>query len=151
MKPDFWLDRHGDDRYVLTPWSALGTMAFPGLASVGIHLGPSLHLNKAECDFIVDVLTADHYRIKQVDRRIKSQPTPADSAIKVSDTRPKPSQNTCFARPSRIFPWGRGEHTVLDERTKAIVESLRNHQSNQKMRTFRLNAYSQMLSPLTND
>lgn len=122
MKPDFWLDRHGDDRYVLTPCSALGKMAFPGL-DLGLDLTNYRVLNHEQSQFMSVVLTDAHYRVRQVDRRQTTKCHAPAKPTQVNDTRPKPRPGPVNSRPSRVFPHSQGLDQHMTERQELIAKS----------------------------
>ena len=134
MKPDFWLCQTGRDRFVLTPCSALGRIAQPGL-SFGKDIGSGLVLTQDECSFITQVLEDSYYVVKRLNRVTTTSSKP--SAVKVVDTRPKPSRAR-YAPPSRIFPWARGSEETLSSKARTIVDFYKNYRSKGKPRPYEI-------------
>ena len=136
MRPDFWLSQTGTDRYVLTPCSGLGKLAFPGL-ELGRNIGTGLVLTEAESLFITQVLEDSHYNITRHDHQ-HHLPTKASEYTAI-DTRPKPNSSTGRPMPGRLF-------TGYCTRKRLIARSYRF--ANAKRRRFSLKAHAHLLQPL---
>ena len=136
MRPDFWLSQTGPDKYVLTPCSGLGKLAFPGL-DLGINIGNGLVLTEIESDFITQVLEDSHYTIQRRDHQ-RHLPSQA-SERKAIDTRPQPNTSTSRPMPGRLF-------TGHCTRKQRIARSYRF--ANAKRRRFSLKAHAHLLQPL---
>ena len=134
MRPDFWLSQTDTDKYVLTPSSGLGKLAFPGL-ELGRNIGTGLVLTESESVFIAQVLEDSHYKVSRHDhqgrRSIKTE------RCKVIDTRPKP-------RARGAMP----QFTKSSDRLRHITESTFTCISDETYRRFSLEAHAHLLQPL---
>ena len=136
MRPDFWLSQTGADKYVLTPCSGLGKLAFSGL-DLGRNIGTGLVLTESESVFIAQVLEDSHYVITRHDHQ-RHLPHLVNGR-RVIDTRPKPNPIATDPSPGRLF----ANHSV---KQRHIATSYRF--ANSKRRRFSLKAHAHLLTPL---
>ena len=135
-RPDFWLSQTSAHKYVLTPCSGLGKLAFPGL-DLGRNIGTGLVLTESESVFIAQVLEDFHYTVTRHNHQ-RHLPHLVNER-RVTDTRPKPNPTPTDPSPGRLF-------TSHSTRQLLIAKSYRFASS--KQRCFSLKAHAHLLQPL---
>ena len=85
-RPDFYLCETASGSQVLTPFSALGRMAYDGIKGPYRSIGDALLLSREEGSFVLQVLRDNHYRV--IERPFDRQPSTQVFTSTVVDTRP---------------------------------------------------------------
>jgi len=140
-RPDFYLCETASGSQVLTPFSALGRMAYDGIKGPFRSIGDALLLSQEEGSFVLQVLQDNHYRVIQ--RPFECKPSSQTFTTTAVDTRPVLS-----SRPFLGHMHGLLQQQPLTKRDLDLLESLRRYRPGGKQHTFSLAPYLHRMTEL---